>query len=48
MVPFPENFKREDFGSDHALRFEFSTDSGKPDGKHRTIICKHYVNVLFD
>ena len=48
VVPFPEKFKREDFGHDHALRFEFCTDSGKPGGKYRTIRYKHYVNVLFD
>ena len=48
VVPFPAKFKREDFGTDRALRFEFSTDSGKPDGKHRTIKYKHYVNVLFE
>ena len=48
MVPFPLRFKREDFGCDRALRFEFCTDGVKPGGKYRTIRYKHYVNVLFD
>ena len=48
VVPFPRDFKRSDFGADDALRFEFCTDSGKPNGPIRHIRYKHKVKVLFD
>lgn len=48
VVPFPRDFKREDFSQYSELRFEFSTDSGKPSGPFRTIKYKHGVKVLFD
>ena len=48
VVPFPAEFKREDFWKQSMMRFEFSTDSGKPSGPYRTIKYKHGVKVAFD
>ena len=45
VVPFPAEFKREDFWKQSMMRFEFSTDSGKPSGPYRTIKYKHGVKV---
>jgi len=45
VVPFPADFKREDFWKQSMMRFEFSTDSGKPSGPYRTIKYKHGVKV---
>ena len=47
-APFPAEFKREDFCQRSMMRFEFSTDSGKPSGPFRTIKYKHGVKVAFD
>ena len=47
-APFPADFKREDFCQRSMMRFEFSTDSGKPSGPFRTIKYKHGVKVAFD
>ena len=51
VVPFPSSFKRESFapeGVGSQMHFDFSTDSGKPGGKMRTIKYKHAVKVLLD
>ena len=44
-APFPADFKSEDFCQRSMMRFEFSTDSGKPSGPFRTIKYKHGVKV---
>ena len=47
VVPFPAEFKREDFWKQSMMRFEFCTDSGKPSGPYRTIKYKHGVKATF-
>lgn len=49
VVPFPKEFKAEDFpsnGEGRRLYFEFCTDSGKTGGPMRRIKYKHGVEVL--
>ena len=51
VVPFPKNFKKEDFHPNPQLRtpsVAFNTNSGKPSGPYRTIRYKHDVKVLID
>lgn len=49
VVPFPSEFKKDDFASNFKkLYFIFTTNSGKDDGPIRQIKYKHGVEVDFD